>query len=429
MKKTKFAAILSLGMVPALFWSSESSAIPSWARKYNVSCYMCHSGFPQRNAVGEAFQANGFRFAGATEEALTKQKNIKIGNDEWKKSPNAPFTGSFPQFDPLSMTLGGNLINYTAPQTNRTTGASTGKVFNWTAPNTVSMFYGGSLGDNITFFGQIGGIGAASTAVSSNAKVVLMLSPGFNFSMGTNFSASGWNGSGAGGVVNVSNLLPAPNNYAELQFTRGETAGYSIVGGASVGAPPLTATAANEINDMVYLRAKAKLLGAGMLSGANGTLGNSYNGLDNQVTVGLGLSSAKKNIFTGNYVGETFIWGGDVQGVYNNALVGLAASRDQDLNLTNVRGDAGYFIYPWLFAKISYNNIAAHTTANALSGLNFRQPTITPSVVAWVAPNVSVTATYTTYTKGWKESAAVGTTLANNLSNQNTFRLAFSAGF
>ncbi len=460
MKKMKFSALLSLCMVPAMFWSSESSAIPSWSRKYNVSCYMCHSGFPQRNAVGEAFQNNGYRFPGATEEALTRQKNVRIGTDEWKKEfPNAPATGSFPQFDALSMTLGGNLVNYTSPQTDATTDGRSKKVFNWSAPNSVSLFYGGSLGDNFTFFGQLSGFNAVSNGtpsptqietstanqITSNARLIYRILPGFNVAMGSSFSPAGnaaWNGTTTGGVTNVNGLLPYPTNYAELVFVRGETGGYAIVAGTSVsGAPGAAKTSSTtNIDDHLYLRGKVKLIGAGLLSGANGDLGNSYNGLDNQVVLGFGLSSATKNTnFTGIHAGETFVYGGDIQGVYKNALIGIAASRDRDLGLTNLRTEAGYFVFPWLFGKLSYSNLA--TASNATNypnptndiklgtGYNLRQPTVVPSITAWLAPNVSLTSTYTVFTKEWKESAATSSNVANHLSNQNTFALALSAGF
>jgi len=445
MKKMKFSALLSLCMVPAMFWSSESSAIPSWSRKYNVSCYMCHSGFPQRNAVGEAFQNNGYRFPGVTEEALTRQKNVRIGTDEWKKEfPNAPATGSFPQFDALSMTLGGNLINYTSEQTNASNGPRAGKIFNWSAPNSVSLFYGGSLGDNFTFFGQLSGfntttVSTTANQITSNARLIYRILPGFNVAMGSSFSPAGnaaWNGTGSGGVTNVNGLLPAPTNYAELVFVRGETGGYAIVAGTSVSGAPGAAAASttSNIDDHLYLRGKIKLIGAGLLSGANGDLGNSYNGLDNQLVLGFGLSSANKNtIFTGNYAGETFVYGGDIQGVYKNALLGVAASRDRDLGLTNLRTEAGYFIFPWLFGKVSYSNIAvaSKATNNPVPGTGYdlNQPTVVPSITAWLAPNISLTSTYTVFTKEWKESAATSAVVANNLSNQNTFRVALSAGF
>ena len=43
--------------------SSPAEAIPAFARKYRVSCSMCHSAAPRLNAVGERFAANGFEFA------------------------------------------------------------------------------------------------------------------------------------------------------------------------------------------------------------------------------------------------------------------------------------------------------------------------------------------------------------------------------
>lgn len=52
--------------------------------------------------------------AGA-EAAFTRQQQIKMGNEEWKKTVKAPINSSFPQFDPLSVVLTGNLITYTAP--------------------------------------------------------------------------------------------------------------------------------------------------------------------------------------------------------------------------------------------------------------------------------------------------------------------------
>jgi hypothetical protein len=38
-------------------------AIPAFARKYKVSCVLCHAPFPRLNAFGETFAGNGFEFA------------------------------------------------------------------------------------------------------------------------------------------------------------------------------------------------------------------------------------------------------------------------------------------------------------------------------------------------------------------------------
>ena len=43
--------------------ASATTIIPAFARKYRVTCAMCHMPVPRLNAVGEAFAANGFEFA------------------------------------------------------------------------------------------------------------------------------------------------------------------------------------------------------------------------------------------------------------------------------------------------------------------------------------------------------------------------------
>ncbi len=457
MKKTTFASIVSVCMVPALFWSTEGSAIPSWARKYNTSCYMCHSGMPQRNAVGEAFKNNGYRLPGGNDAAFTRQKDIRIGTADWdKKFPLAPISGSFPQFDPLSVVITGNLVNY-KEATHFSNGlTSKGKEFTINAPNTASLFIGATVGDNLTVFGELAGFGGATvetdkdkpstssvdSPVTANVRAVWQFSPGFNLAIGNSFSAVGWNGTGAGGVANVSSVLPGPATYAELNFTRGETRGFSLVAGTSMAAnyrTPIVATS-NAIDDILYVRGKLKLIGAGLLSGANGELGNAYNGLDNQLTVGAGLSYAKNNGstlvadpatgltptkgFTGNYAGETLVYGGDIQAAYEDFLVGAAYSHDRDLKLDNFRVEAGYFVYPWLFAKVGYADIANASNYGLVANkkrVDTHQPTVPVAVSAWITPSVSLTGTYTIFTKG--TIAETGDT------NQNTFALAVRAGF
>lgn len=55
----RWGAIASLLMLTA----QSAGAIPAFARKYSVSCNMCHAPIPRLNSVGESFAANGFEFA------------------------------------------------------------------------------------------------------------------------------------------------------------------------------------------------------------------------------------------------------------------------------------------------------------------------------------------------------------------------------
>ena len=453
MRKMTFASIATLCMLPILFWSSESQAIPSWGRKYQTSCLMCHSGMPQRNAVGEAFKNNGYRMPSGVEEAFTRQQQVKIGNEEWKKTLGAPVESSYPSFDPLSLAFSGNLISYKAP-THKPDGTTvSGKELTYNAPNVASLFFGGSVGEHLTIFGEINGFGGAAvetdkdatttsstvdTPVSSNVRAVWQFSPGLNLALGNSFSNVTWNGVGVGGVVNVSGVLPSPATYAEINFTRGEIAGYSLTAGTSMAAKtttPIVATS-NTIDDLLYLRGKYKLFGAGLLSGANGELGNPYTGLDNQIVIGGGLTYAKNSIsgvadpttkiiptigFTGNYTGESLVYGGDIQGVYKDFQIGVAVSHDRDLQLNNFKFEAGYFMYSWLFAKVSYSDIA--NASKIATPYDVHQPTIAPAISAWLSPAVSLTGTYTYFTKERTVNAVTGVT------NQNTFALAVRASF
>ncbi|MDH5235525.1 MAG: hypothetical protein OEW77_11240, partial [Gemmatimonadota bacterium] len=52
------AAPLLLALAP-----QRAEAIPPFARKYGVSCVLCHQAIPRLTPFGEAFAANGFEFA------------------------------------------------------------------------------------------------------------------------------------------------------------------------------------------------------------------------------------------------------------------------------------------------------------------------------------------------------------------------------
>ena len=46
-----------------LSFSSGEVEIPAFARKYGVSCNLCHMPFPKLTEFGENFAGNGFQFA------------------------------------------------------------------------------------------------------------------------------------------------------------------------------------------------------------------------------------------------------------------------------------------------------------------------------------------------------------------------------
>ena len=50
---------LTVELIPA-----DAEAIPLFARKYKMSCVMCHTGFPQLNGFGQNFAGNGYHMPG-----------------------------------------------------------------------------------------------------------------------------------------------------------------------------------------------------------------------------------------------------------------------------------------------------------------------------------------------------------------------------
>ncbi|MEI8032808.1 MAG: hypothetical protein WCH05_05650 [Chlorobiaceae bacterium] len=440
MKKMRFASIATLCMVPAMFWSNESSAIPSWARKYNVSCYMCHSGFANRNATGEAFMNNAFHLPGGGDEAFTKQENIKLSVDDWKKSADAPNSGSIPQFDPLAVAISGNVLQYSHP-VHTPAGVTSGKILTINAPSTLSLFYGATLGKSFTVFGQLSGLGTAVAEVDSDAttvsqietnlthsvKMVYEITEGLEVALGNSFAHGAYNGY----VSQVNNVLPAPQTYAELTYTAGETGGYTLTVGTSTGVKYNSidyVAGSARINDLTYVRGKIKLIGAGLLSGTGGEFGDNYLGVDNQLSIGGGLTKANKaaipNGFTStSYLGETLVYGGDIQAAYHNVVFGFAASKDKDLKLSNYQTALGWYALPYLYAKVTYADIA-NASAVATPGL-VHTPTITPSLAWWVAPNISLTGTYVYSQRQFLPSRLPATAT----SRANTFNLALSAAF
>jgi hypothetical protein len=61
MLRLVLAALLATVLIAAS--PRHAGAIPPFARKYGVTCAMCHSPIPRLTAFGEAFAANGFEFA------------------------------------------------------------------------------------------------------------------------------------------------------------------------------------------------------------------------------------------------------------------------------------------------------------------------------------------------------------------------------
>ena len=402
-------------MLPALFWSQDSSAVPAFARKYQTSCYTCHSGFPNRNAFGEAFKNNGYRWPGGEEEDHAKQEQTKMGGEGWKKIfPESPWPTDIPGFAPFALYVTGPLVNY-ADQVKTSAGKVTAQqTFYQGGPIDARILFGGTIGENIGVVGAFEGF--AANSVRTNLRATWSFAPGINVGFGNGFSA--WTGA-ASPISVYTSVFPTSGTSTELNYVTGKEGGFNLIAGIA-SATTATATIptidSNKIDDTRYVRAKYKLFGAGLLSGAGGVYGNEYVGLDNSLAIGAGFVSAGNGVLASNYKGETFVYGADIAGNYGNFTAGVAYTKDSDLQLNNYAVDAGYYVYPWLLTRVRYANLG-------VAGVDQNNPTVTPSVTAWLRANVSLAASYKLFTKSELPTSTTGE------NNKNTFTLTGAFAF
>jgi hypothetical protein len=75
-------ALLTASFVGAflLLAADPATAIPAFARKYQISCTTCHAPFPRLKPYGEEFAARGFRMADAAQEPTRAKHDV---GDPW----------------------------------------------------------------------------------------------------------------------------------------------------------------------------------------------------------------------------------------------------------------------------------------------------------------------------------------------------------
>lgn len=138
------SAVLLL-MSVAMIVPTPADAIPAFSRKYATSCATCHQAFPKLNAFGRAFRNNGYRMPGGDEDYL-KDENIKLGADPWKRLwPESIWPSDIPYLPPVAFLIE-NEFEYSPNEEIKT---------DFRTPSDVSMLFGGTLGDSMSWYGRI----------------------------------------------------------------------------------------------------------------------------------------------------------------------------------------------------------------------------------------------------------------------------------
>lgn len=145
--------ILSAAVALAfLLASTRAEAIPAFARKYQTSCQTCHIAFPKLNPFGEAFRLRGYRMPAETEE-LIKETPVELGAEAYKRVwPDAVWPSDMPGTFPFSFDLA------MSDRTQRLVEEGMGDTIknDFRFPETLTFLTGGTLGDTLSFLGDVG---------------------------------------------------------------------------------------------------------------------------------------------------------------------------------------------------------------------------------------------------------------------------------
>lgn len=134
------------GILSAILLSTELRAVPSFSRIYQTSCVTCHEAFPRRNAVGEAFRLNGFRFE--DDEAYRKVRQVDIGDEAYKKLwPKAVWPTTIPAHTPISITT--RFLGEIDMDGTRDAGVL------FLFPEELELMWAGTLGDKFSVYGDV----------------------------------------------------------------------------------------------------------------------------------------------------------------------------------------------------------------------------------------------------------------------------------
>lgn len=241
--------VLSLaGVMAAVAFAPEASAVPVFARQTGMACSACHfQHFPALNGFGRAFKAAGYTMMGAQEKVEGEHLSI-------------PST-----------------LNMAVLATAGVTTAS-GVTSNLFVPGTggeLQLFFGGKVND---FSGFLSEFGTAAPAAAASAKLAIMPEVAAGIHAGVTLYSAGQDGAYAmemlnTGATSVHRLMGNRGPASAVSGARTHTGAYSArqyiadeVGG--------TGAALSVVSDKYMVTyAREAAAGPGVVGGATGSVG------------------------------------------------------------------------------------------------------------------------------------------------------------
>lgn len=238
--------VLSLaGVMAAVAFAPEASALPVFARQTGMACSACHfQHFPLLNSFGRAFKSSGYTMMGAQGKVESEQPAEQVGK-EGQIHGNGHSELSIP-----------NVLNLgvlTTTRYDQVKGDPAGT--HWNVPGSggeLSIFFGGRVAEFAGFLSELGLTGAGGAAAVGAAKLAMLFPVGdarvgavmittggqgiahsfelLNTGAANTHKVSAFNGAGNGGRNHV-----AVTSAAQSLGTNTAATGLSLVGQNDMG--------------------------------------------------------------------------------------------------------------------------------------------------------------------------------------------------
>ncbi len=290
----KKVALSLAGVLAAVAFAPEASAVPSFARQTGMACNACHqTHFPVLNGFGRAFKAAGYTMMGAQEKVEGEHLSI----------PGVLNASLLFKYRYQKQTVDG----YSSPSTVGKSAAPVEKDGMWQMGDEFSLFFGGRiaetehftigfLNENNAAVGGLAGLrvpvtvdlGAAKAQIVPFTTDALGVAYGFELSSGGIMRANRWNemrrvvsavqynaDRGGDGGAAAGTAFVLQNDMGFINFTKWSS---SFAPGANGGGVPST----NFGQTYVRVAATPSIAGFDIVAGFGKESGSSYGNLAGQ---------------------------------------------------------------------------------------------------------------------------------------------------
>ncbi|MFQ5790732.1 MAG: hypothetical protein ACE5JI_09680 [Acidobacteriota bacterium] len=144
-----FTAVLGLlvTLSPLLLFPRTTRAVPSFARRYRLSCSTCHTVFPALTEYGRLFRAKGYRLPGAG-ETIAGERPLPLGPSGETEEAKRPIEIPFIDIPATSVASFQVLADFKYRPDSEVSNEFTGI-------SSLGLIFGGAMGERFSFFGNV----------------------------------------------------------------------------------------------------------------------------------------------------------------------------------------------------------------------------------------------------------------------------------